>query len=139
MSRNTLVRRISRRRDPSVGSYCSSHDGSTLSSDTRCSFKRASLDRCDTMITANIPSQQSSSLESMLNTPIQDMFVLYPHIMVTPEVSSIDGGLSVLWVAIQITGVLQVAEGNPHRSPEVEQFPIDSTNPQPSSLSSSLL
>lgn len=41
----------------------------------------------------------------------QAIDVLYPHIMVTPEVSTIEAGTSLLWVAITVTGILQSADG----------------------------
>lgn len=65
----------------------------------------------------------------MIDNPPRDVFVLYPHIMVTPEVTSLDAGLSILWVAIHITGVLQIAEGNPNRCPEAKMLPTDTTDP----------
>lgn len=128
MSRNTLVRRISRRRDPSVGSYTSCAD-SAVSSDTAGSFEPTSFDVYDTGINSRASQAPSlSSSESMVATLPREVYVLYPHIMVTPEVSSLDAGLSILWVAIHITGVLQIAEGSSTRCPEVKTFLTDAPN-----------
>ena len=101
-----------------------------MPSENSSSFEPPSIDLNETY-DATFESTQSqppssSSSNSMVGTPPRDFLVLYPHIMVTPEFSSLDAGLSTLWVAIQITGVLQIAD--PSRSLEVNELPIGSTN-----------
>ena len=67
----------------------------------------------------------------MTDTPTRNVFVLYPNIMVTPEVSSLDAGLSIVWVAIQVTGILQAAEGPSSQSVERKVVLNSLKNPNP--------
>lgn len=114
LSKNTLIRRMSLRRDVSYSSYDSSCDDSNYSTFTARSYQPEDL------VLYHGPNEEShvgshaSPGHARAKRQSQSTDILYPHIMVTPEVSTIEAGTSLLWVAITVTGILQAADGKSH-------------------------
>jgi hypothetical protein len=115
LSKNTLIRRLSRSKNKFSGSYDASCEANISSGGTESSFRPESFDIADVGLNSRIyscetPSSYSSS--DTTSTASNDrIFVLSPEIKITPEVSSIDNGSCDLWVAVETTGILHRADG----------------------------
>ncbi|PQE20112.1 ubiquitin-conjugating enzyme protein [Rutstroemia sp. NJR-2017a BBW] len=118
-SQSTLLRRLSHRK--STASTISSSVSSVASSlgtvELSHSFERYSQDIIDVGINSRSSSYYDDIDFSCPATPTpsncrDEMFVLCPHISVTPESTSVHAGMCTLWVAIEITGVLRRADGS---------------------------
>ncbi|PQE33351.1 ubiquitin-conjugating enzyme protein [Rutstroemia sp. NJR-2017a WRK4] len=118
-SQSTLLRRLSHRK--STASTISSSVSSVASSlgtvELSHSFERNSQDIIDVGINSRSSSYYDDIDFSCPVTPTpsncrDEMFVLCPHISVTPESTSVHAGMCTLWVAIEITGVLRRADGS---------------------------
>jgi hypothetical protein len=118
-SQSTLLRRLSHRK--STASTLSSSVSSVASSlgtvELSHSFERYSQDIIDVGINSRASSYYEDIDFSCPATPTpsncrDEMFVLCPHISVTPESTSVHAGMCTLWVAIEITGVLRRADGS---------------------------
>lgn len=142
-SKSTLVRRMSRRRDSSCGSFASSHDASEASIDTKSLFRPASLDisscnsKTPTLHHPNNPHSQdfpSTGVYPWLRQHFQENLVLYPHILVTPEVATIDAAASIIWVAITVSGSLQIATGHTNQRMDTANFVQPTSFPSRSSI-----
>jgi hypothetical protein len=116
-SKSTLIRRLSRgknRVETPWGPNSSESECSSASS----SFKPGSIDIAD----VSISSRTSSSYDQTPNisfasdtVPLlasEGAALLCPQITVTPEVSSVDSGNCMLWVAVEVSGFLRNAEKN---------------------------
>ncbi|KAH7312914.1 hypothetical protein BKA65DRAFT_148923 [Rhexocercosporidium sp. MPI-PUGE-AT-0058] len=109
-SRDTLIRRLSRSKN---SSSAESYTGSITSTNSEHSFEPGSLDITDVSFNSRLSSScesdpPSSSISHIL---APDIFVLCPQIVITPEISSVDTGCCFLWVAVEVTGTLQRADG----------------------------
>jgi hypothetical protein len=112
-SKNTLLRRLSRSKKAS-GSYDASCEDNISSVSTESSLRPESFDIADVGINSRMPCGTPSSNSASDTTSItsnENVFVLSAQITVTPEVTSVDNGNCDLWVAIEVTGVLQKADG----------------------------
>lgn len=110
-SRSTFVRRLSRSR--ARGSE-DSYTGSIVSAQTDPLSEPGSLDITDISINSRLSSSDDLpqlSHVSDASSPVEDLLVLCPQIVITPETTSVDTGCCFLWVAIEITGSLQRADG----------------------------
>ncbi len=116
-SKATLVRRLSRSRNPSSSE---SYTDSIISTDSAYSFDPDSLDITDVSMNSRISSSQEAphTVPQSLSASPPDVFVLCPQIIITPEISSVDTGSCFLWVAIEVTGTLQRADGLEDREHE---------------------
>ncbi|EKD18649.1 uncharacterized protein L3040_002075 [Drepanopeziza brunnea f. sp. 'multigermtubi'] len=114
VSKVALVRRLSRSRKPSCAESCTD---SIISTDSGYSFEPGSLDTTDISVNSRLSSYMrgSPSYSSSDRAAGPDVFVLCPQIIITPEISSLDTGNCFLWVAIEITGTLQKADGCENR------------------------
>ncbi|KAK2630573.1 hypothetical protein QTJ16_001393 [Diplocarpon rosae] len=110
VSRGTLIRRLSRSRNPSPAE---SYTDSIVSTDRAYSFQLGSLDVTDVSVNSRLSSYvgRPPSCASSDAAAVEDLFVLCPQITITPEISSVDTGSCFLWVAIEVTGTLQKADG----------------------------
>lgn len=119
VSKGTLVRRLSRNRNPSSAE---SYTDSITSTDSGYSFEPDSLDITDVSINSRLHCYQGAptSAPQSDSIPPPDVFVLCPQIVITPEISSVDTGSCFLWVAIEVTGTLQRADGLENREHESE-------------------
>ncbi|PBP27187.1 hypothetical protein BUE80_DR001829 [Diplocarpon rosae] len=110
VSKGTLIRRLSRSRNPSPAE---SYTDSIVSTDRAYSFQLGSLDITDVGVNSRLSSYLggSPSCASSDAAAVEDFFVLCPQITITPEISSVDTGSCFLWVAIEVTGTLQKADG----------------------------
>lgn len=113
ISKNTLIRRLSRSKKKASGSYDASCEDNISSAGTE-SLPPESLVIPDVDIHSRMscgtPSSYASDTTSI--TCNQNVFVLCPQIKVTPEVASVENGNCDLWVAIEITGALRKADGH---------------------------
>ncbi|KAG4429880.1 hypothetical protein IFR05_014637 [Cadophora sp. M221] len=108
-SRGTLIRRLSRSKN---SSSAESYTDSITSTDSGYSFEPGSLDITDVSINSGLSSYEGDPPSSSMSHPLApDVFVLCPQIVITPEISSVDTGCCFLWVAIEVTGTLQKADG----------------------------
>ncbi|KAI9054922.1 hypothetical protein LZ554_002065 [Drepanopeziza brunnea f. sp. 'monogermtubi'] len=114
VSKVALVRRFSRSRKPSSAE---SYTDSIISTDSGYSFEPGSLDTTDISVNSRLSSYVNGppSYSSSDDAAGPDVFVLCPQITITPEFSSVDTGNCFLWVAIEITGTLQKADGCENR------------------------
>jgi hypothetical protein len=113
-SKNTLIRRLSRSKKKVSGSYDASCEDNISSVGTESSFRSKSFDIADVDINSRMSCGTPSSYSASDTTSItsnENVFVLSAQITVTPEVTSVDNGNCDLWVAIEVTGVLQKADG----------------------------
>jgi len=114
-SKSTLIRRLSRSKNKVENPWGSNSSESGYSS-ISSSFKPASIDIAD----ASFNSRTSSSSDQTPNisyasdtVPLlasEEAALLCPQITVTPEVSSVDSNNCMLWVAVEVSGVLRNAE-----------------------------
>lgn len=115
-SKNTLVRRFSRGANRSSSS-ASAYTESINSTDSSYSLKNMnSKDIASVTSDARIPSYDRGSSSSrnsgfMQSWPAyaREEFILCPEIRITPEVLSLDGGSTNLWVAVEVMGTLRLA------------------------------
>lgn len=109
-SKGTLIRRLSRSKN---SSSVESYPDSITSTDSGGSFELENLDITDVSIDSRLSSYDKDPPSSATSDILQpDIFVLCPEIVITPEMSSVDTGCCFLWVAIEITGTLQKADGH---------------------------
>ncbi|OWP05566.1 hypothetical protein B2J93_7910 [Marssonina coronariae] len=113
-SKSTSIHRIPRSRNPSPAE---SYTDSIVSTDSAFSFQLGSLDIADVNINPRLSSYVGgpSSSASSDTAAVEDIFVLCPQITITPEIPSVDTGSCFLWVAIEVTGTLQKADGCENR------------------------
>ncbi|KAK0129286.1 hypothetical protein ONS95_015016 [Cadophora gregata] len=108
-SKGTLIRRLSRSKNHSSAE---SYTDSIASTDSGNDFRPGSLDITDISINSRISSHEGNQPSSTVSDIIPpDVFVLCPQVVITPEISSVDTGCCFLWVAIEVTGTLQKADG----------------------------
>lgn len=108
-SRGTLIRRLSRSKN---SSSAESYTDSITSTDSSNTFEPGSLDITDVSIDSRLSSYEGNPPSSTISDVLPpDVFVLWPQIVITPEISSVDTGCCFLWVAIEVTGILQKADG----------------------------
>jgi hypothetical protein len=115
-SKNTLVRRFSRGQDRNSVSD-SAYSDSITSTDSSCSLDGMnSGDIANVIIDPRISSYHRGSVNSQGSESSQSWpafaredFILCPEITITPEVLSLDGGSTDLWVAVEVTGTLRLA------------------------------
>ena len=115
-SKNTLVRRFSRGQDRNSVSE-SAYSNSITSIDSSYSLDGMnSEDIADVISDPRISSSHRDSVHSQGSEYSQSWpefaredFVLCPEITITPEVLSLDGRSTDLWVAVEVTGTLRLA------------------------------
>jgi len=127
-SKNTLVRRLSR--GTNNRSNSDSSDAISLPSvDSSLPLQRVnSKDIADVIVDARISSygnnaMRSTSPPSMENwaTSAKEVFLLCPEITITPETSSLESGSTNLWVALEVTGTLRLANNHDHSSAKLRE------------------
>jgi hypothetical protein len=114
LSKNTLIRRLSRSKKKTSGSYDAFCEDDFSSVSTESSLPPESFDIADVGINSIISCDTPSSFSASDTTSItsnDNVFVLCPQIKITPEVNSLDNGNCDLWVAVEVTGVLHKADG----------------------------
>lgn len=116
-SKSPLVRRFSRSRNRVETPWGPSSSESECSS-ANTSIEPGSIDITDVSINSRIsssydqaPNVSFASDNSILRNS-ESTTLLSPQITVTPEVSSVDSGNCVLWVAVELSGVLRSVERN---------------------------
>ncbi len=128
LSKNTLIRRLSRSKHKVSGSYDASCEDNISYGRTESSARPESFDIADVGLNSRIsfcetPSSYSASDITSTATS-QDVFILSPQINITPEVSSVDKGNCDLWVAVEIIGTLHRADGRQN----IQRFPFHSSS-----------
>ena len=127
-SKNTLIRRHSRGTNQNPSSN-STYTGSVQSAESSYSLQRMnSRDITDVVIDPRISSYGSSSMRSISpvslpnwSTSAREEFFLCPEITITPEVLSIDSGSTNLWVAVEVTGTLRLANHQQQKSAKLPE------------------
>ncbi|KAE9363756.1 hypothetical protein N431DRAFT_497542 [Stipitochalara longipes BDJ] len=113
ISKNTLIRRLSRSKKRPSGSYDASCEDNDSSVSTESSVPPESFDIADVGIKSRMscgtPSCSASDTTSI--TYNENVLILSPQIKITPEVTSLANGACDLWVAVEVTGVLHKADG----------------------------
>ena len=107
-SKGTLIRRLSRSKN---SSSAESYTDSITSTDGGNSFQPGSLDITEVSINSRLSYEEDPPSSIISDGLPPDVFVLWPQIVITPEISSVDTGCCFLWVAIEVTGTLQKADG----------------------------
>lgn len=127
-SRNTLIRRLSR----SKTLASSQSFRSSITSDMASSTELEDLDIADVNLNTPLYHGISTSPLSPPSPPrevaAQDMLVLSPKIVITPEANSLPTAACSFWVAIEVTGTLHPADGRNRTHPSVRRCSSQSTN-----------
>ena len=133
LSRNTLIRRLSRSKNRDGSSSGQYYEASINSIGTAESSEPKSFDIADVDITTRLSSYDTSPSVSLVSRDTSahansEVFVLCPQISITPEICSADSSACSFWVAIKITGVLQSADDHGSRKNAAGRFSSEFVN-----------
>jgi hypothetical protein len=127
-SKNILIRRLSRGTTQNSSSDSTYTDSITSTVSSHPQKRINSRDIADTVIDSRIPSYDNGSLSSlspgsMQNWPTsaREEFLLCPEITITPEILTLDAGSTNLWVAVEVTGTLRLANSHEPSSAELQE------------------